>query len=666
MNTYSRRSVPKRNHLDHFATIKYPSTIESAMKKIEDNNTLVSIVNIRANKPMINQAVKKMYDVDAEKVNTLIRPDGEKKAYVRLKADHDALDVANRIVCQSTAMDKTVLEEIQKDYEHYVGDPIDDIPAKTRIFLYIVSSIMIILMTTMRALKSIINPNCIHLTYEAQRCVNKRLNTIVRDPIFTSHLTLMRCLLDDSICPLPDSMLDRFCSQILPEIHCQIKWLDLESSSMERILRAANYPNLSGLGLLDIDLETAQSLFVDEYSLIHTYKNQITSFVIDITKNKKEISIGVNIFLFTHIFITYTNLQYLNFNPLSSYNKSLSFPTSSPTFISSNLLELYVSLKNFIDCLYILDGRFNQLRTFHVNISHISVFGRKVNNKEKLPNLRCFSLHSYIFTNAYDELIIPLLYRMSNLEKLDLNLSLSMKKAFVDGNDLKKNIINHMLRLDKFTFNICSVLHLDNEINLPSNEDIQNTFHDFKNSHIISCLDYFQEQQSSQCLIYSYPYRSKFYKYITNNFSGGLFKCVREISLFDVHPFEHEFFLRISQSFPFMQKLALRNYKPQNNKLCKESKNDNQDLSIIKYPHLTNLTLSRSHDDYVEQFLLDTKTCLPNNVHLNVTYQTLERVTHNFTRDATRINCQKLKSLSINPIRIFKHVKNYFPHTEIF
>jgi len=94
---YPRRSVPKRNRLDHFAIIKYPLTTESAMKKIEDTNTLVFIVNIRANKPAIKQAVKKMYDVDAEKVNTLIRPDGEKKAYVRLKADHDALDVANRI-----------------------------------------------------------------------------------------------------------------------------------------------------------------------------------------------------------------------------------------------------------------------------------------------------------------------------------------------------------------------------------------------------------------------------------------------------------------------------------------------------------------------------------------------------------------------------------------
>lgn len=33
----------------------------------------------------------------ADKVNTLIRPDGQKKAYVRLTADYDALDVANKI-----------------------------------------------------------------------------------------------------------------------------------------------------------------------------------------------------------------------------------------------------------------------------------------------------------------------------------------------------------------------------------------------------------------------------------------------------------------------------------------------------------------------------------------------------------------------------------------
>ena len=43
------------------------------MKKIEDNNTLVFIVSLTANKRQIKDAVKKLYDVQALKVNTLIR-----------------------------------------------------------------------------------------------------------------------------------------------------------------------------------------------------------------------------------------------------------------------------------------------------------------------------------------------------------------------------------------------------------------------------------------------------------------------------------------------------------------------------------------------------------------------------------------------------------------
>lgn len=38
-----------------------------------------------------------MYDIACFKVNTLVRPDGVKKAYVRLTQDFDALDVANKI-----------------------------------------------------------------------------------------------------------------------------------------------------------------------------------------------------------------------------------------------------------------------------------------------------------------------------------------------------------------------------------------------------------------------------------------------------------------------------------------------------------------------------------------------------------------------------------------
>jgi ribosomal protein L23 len=80
------------------------------MKKIEDFNTLVFIVDKRANKSHIKTAVQRLYDVQVAKVNTLVRfvealsesnpsPDGKKKAFVRLGADCDALDVANKVGC---------------------------------------------------------------------------------------------------------------------------------------------------------------------------------------------------------------------------------------------------------------------------------------------------------------------------------------------------------------------------------------------------------------------------------------------------------------------------------------------------------------------------------------------------------------------------------------
>ncbi|KAB1267729.1 60S ribosomal protein L23a [Camelus dromedarius] len=93
---YPRKSAPRRDKLDRYAIIAFRLTTESAMKKIEDN-TLVFVVDVKANKHQVKQAVKKLYDIDLAKVNTLIRPDGEKKAHVRLAPDYDALDVANKL-----------------------------------------------------------------------------------------------------------------------------------------------------------------------------------------------------------------------------------------------------------------------------------------------------------------------------------------------------------------------------------------------------------------------------------------------------------------------------------------------------------------------------------------------------------------------------------------
>ncbi|XP_036009507.1 60S ribosomal protein L23a-like [Mus musculus] len=93
---YPQNSEP-RNKLDHYVVIKLPLTTESAMKKIKEYDMLVFIVDVKAIKHQIKEAMKKLYDIDVAKVHTLTRPDREKKAYVCLAPDYDALYVANKI-----------------------------------------------------------------------------------------------------------------------------------------------------------------------------------------------------------------------------------------------------------------------------------------------------------------------------------------------------------------------------------------------------------------------------------------------------------------------------------------------------------------------------------------------------------------------------------------
>merc|ERR1712137_1537638 len=68
---YARRSVEARSLMDKYRIIQCPVTTESAMKKIEEINTLVSLVDIKATKLNIKDAVRQLYDVKAAKVNTL-------------------------------------------------------------------------------------------------------------------------------------------------------------------------------------------------------------------------------------------------------------------------------------------------------------------------------------------------------------------------------------------------------------------------------------------------------------------------------------------------------------------------------------------------------------------------------------------------------------------
>lgn len=70
---YQRKSIHHEPRLDEHKIIIHPLNTESAMKKIEENNTLVFIVDIKANKAQIKTSLKKLYDIDTVKINTLIR-----------------------------------------------------------------------------------------------------------------------------------------------------------------------------------------------------------------------------------------------------------------------------------------------------------------------------------------------------------------------------------------------------------------------------------------------------------------------------------------------------------------------------------------------------------------------------------------------------------------
>jgi large subunit ribosomal protein L23 len=77
-----------------YKIIKKPLITEKTFDLIEKENKLVFIVNRRANKNQIKRAIEKLHSVKVIKVNTMITPKGEKKAFVKLHPEYSAQDIA--------------------------------------------------------------------------------------------------------------------------------------------------------------------------------------------------------------------------------------------------------------------------------------------------------------------------------------------------------------------------------------------------------------------------------------------------------------------------------------------------------------------------------------------------------------------------------------------
>ncbi len=77
--------------------IKYPTMTERSVYMIENENKLIFIVEREATKNQIASAMKELYQVETQEINTLIDRQGKKKAFIKLKEGFSASEVAIKL-----------------------------------------------------------------------------------------------------------------------------------------------------------------------------------------------------------------------------------------------------------------------------------------------------------------------------------------------------------------------------------------------------------------------------------------------------------------------------------------------------------------------------------------------------------------------------------------
>jgi len=83
--------------MESHEVIFYPLMTESASLMVEKDNKLIFIVSLKAGKNDVKKAVEELYEVKVDKITTLITPQGQKKAFVKLTPEYKASDVAIKL-----------------------------------------------------------------------------------------------------------------------------------------------------------------------------------------------------------------------------------------------------------------------------------------------------------------------------------------------------------------------------------------------------------------------------------------------------------------------------------------------------------------------------------------------------------------------------------------
>jgi ribosomal protein uL23 len=83
--------------MDIYNVIKCPLSTEKSIRLMESENKLIFVVNKKATKTEIKEAIEKIFKTKVVKINTFISPKGGKRAYVKFSADSPAIDIATQM-----------------------------------------------------------------------------------------------------------------------------------------------------------------------------------------------------------------------------------------------------------------------------------------------------------------------------------------------------------------------------------------------------------------------------------------------------------------------------------------------------------------------------------------------------------------------------------------
>ncbi|CAF4590366.1 unnamed protein product, partial [Rotaria sp. Silwood2] len=212
---------------------------------------------------------------------------------------------------------------------------------------------------------------------------NERLDKIIEENTFTNNLNFVLITLTDDVLSISDSIIDRFCKNILPKIHYNVKSLILNALSMERILFAADYPNLNKLKIFNFNDTIILHYFTIKSPFRHIFRQQITDLILVFENNFNGISWKhYTTDVYKYILRFFKNLKHLSITGLvPEYFPSLVLCNLSlTTFHSSTLHKLSIHVMFYDDLLVLLDGRLKQLNTLNVVIINAEYNSRNVYN----------------------------------------------------------------------------------------------------------------------------------------------------------------------------------------------------------------------------------------------------------------------------------------------